>query len=148
MKIDAILKQIPKLNVEDTRILISFAKMHLSGTKAEVKTVTEIEFINKYMPLIEKVNEELGINIRYNSRKREYTFPRYILSDYLLKKYIKVNSEKNCYKTIAKFFNQERTTIISSVYMHKLEMEMKQPYYMDIYSSIYNVIENFEKSIY
>lgn len=148
MKIDAILKQIPKLNVEDTRILISFAKMHLSGMKAEVKTVTESEFINKYMPLIEKVNEELGINIRYGSRKREYTFPRYILSDYLLKKYIKVNSEKNCYKTIAKIFNQERTTIISSVYMHKLEMKMKQPYYMDIYSSIYNVIENFEKSIY
>ena len=147
MKIDAILKQIPKLNVEDTRILISFAKMHLSGMKAEVKTVTESEFINKYMPLIEKVNEELGINIRYGSRKREYTFPRYILSDYLLKKYIKFNLQKNCYQTIAKFFNQDRTTIISSVYMHKVEIKMKQPYYIDLYSRIYNVIEEFEKSI-
>lgn len=145
MNLDTIISHISKLDVENTRTLISCAKLHLITMKEQAKPIIENEFINTYNPLIEKVNEHLGINIKYPSRKREFTFPRYILSDYLFRKYIEINSEKKSYETVGKLLNKDRTTIICAVDVHRAEMKAKQPYYIDLYNRVYQIIAEFEK---
>ncbi len=149
MKIQDLIIKIDSLNDADYNIIKSHFQTN-NRIKEDVKlNLPKADFSNYSNNLITYVSEFLGYDIKTNKRLTKYIFPRYVLIDYILKRYrqmVFTDEKKGC-SLVGKLFNKDHSTIISAENVHNQLIGTQNVDYMHTKNMIYNIIDKYNETL-